>query len=254
MFESKNEMTIFTPPSTEQSLVASIKKEIVTLPSCNDPRKIKKLHAHKKQTMQVMQQLYPHLLQRAFSGKIVYTLQAIAPEVMIDRGGFKVRNDCRPWLSDSGSGDNKGCICFSLLPEVSLIFMSNIPPNQKAYLYVFPLQGHFFLPGGNWRQIISPGAFPLTPWWIAREVVEVRGREVRLGTMVGHMGEAALIPGERFHHFKENILFKPRQYEGEASTHFDIVDTPYTAHFQAEVKAHYTKASPICSPPSLAVT
>ncbi|RDI39072.1 hypothetical protein [Aquicella lusitana] len=189
---------------------------------------------------------YPQLLEHFFHGKIAYTLQYKSPEEVIKNGGLLSRKDL--WVSNTRSGYNDGCICFSLLPEVTAIFSrgsihsSSTKKTSKPYIYAFPLTGNFFIPGSQWREIISPGAFPLTRFWMCRELLDIdHQNKIHLGPIQGHIGKMDIIHGERLEAYLQNKLVKPNEIDfGEDfPLEFDINDTDESAKFQKAVKEHY---------------
>jgi hypothetical protein len=204
--------------------------------------KIQKLNNRMEQMRNEMLKLYPDMLVRNFKDQVVYTLQSRTPEQILEEGGLTNSNSL--WLSNTGSGDNKGSICFSLLPEVTTIF-SNLHLNStKLYLYAFSLTGDFLLPGGRWRQIIAPSAFPIPHWWAARKLLNIdpESRKINLGPLwVSDDKNLDLIKGERFKEYCDNNLIKPEEFDvGEDfPLEFKIEDTLGSKQFQEEVQAHY---------------
>jgi hypothetical protein len=190
-----------------------------------------------------MEQKYPHVLEQVFHGKMVYTLQSMPPEELIKSGGIKSTNEL--WLSNTHSGDNKGSICFSVLPEITTIFSKNYTntARKKLYMYAFPLFGNFLIPGGMWRQIISPGAFPLPSFWLCREFIGVdHQHKVMLGPLHVYNERVNYIPGEKCSNYIENNLIAPieKTLGGDSPLEFEIKDTAYSAAFQMVVKNHYS--------------
>ena len=204
---------------------------------------IEELAKHKIKMMKMMQEKYPEIMPVQFNGEIAFRLCRVSPEEMIKKGGFHAgSNETSDLWFNSYTGDNQGSICFSLLPEVVTVFTPHIPNGKKAYLYAFPLVGDFLATGGRWRQVIAPGAFPITPWWAARELIQIKqDNQIELGPMVGHKGDIKLILDERFKAFYDNTLVKPQEYDlGEDyPLEYEIKDTPATKVFQEKVEAHY---------------
>lgn len=208
-----------------------------------DYNNVNNLAQIKERKLLEMKQKYPHILEQTFNGKMVYTLQSRSPEELIRNGGFKNRNEL--WLSNTRSGNNKGCICFSLLPEVTTIFSKNYTnmPRNKLYLYAFPLFGNFLIPGGRWRQIISPGAFPLPSFWMCREFIGIDYQhKVMLGLLHVYNEKSKYIPGEKCNNYIENNLIAPieKTLGGDSPSEFEINDTAYSAAFQAATKNYYS--------------
>ncbi len=183
-----------------------------------------------------MQEQYPGLLSRRFNGKVVYTAQGIAPDEMVRQGGFIAQGPL--WLSNTGSGDNRGSVCLTFLPEVAAIFARG---SSDAYLYAIPLHGEFLLPGGCWRQVISPGALPVGSGWLARRVecIEQDGR-IHFGPLLGCLDGLTTEQGERFEAFLDNKLILPAELEtgSDYPAEYDIQDTDYTAKVQETLKDH----------------
>lgn len=207
---------------------------------------IKALTVLKNVKMNLMQTKYPHIMEEIFHGKVVYTLQSVPPEKMIQDGGLRAGEDL--WFSNTGSGKNSGSICFSLLPEITTLFFSSLKNGttpHRAYLYAFPLIGSFLLPGSKWREVISPGAFPLPPWWVVRELKEIRHEsQVLLGPLKGVPNcQGPYIRGEHFDKYCHNRLISPPALDyGEdhpLEYNFTAIDTPFSAHFQQKVNKHY---------------
>lgn len=193
------------------------------------------LTQYKSLMTQKMQHLYPEIMLKTFTGKIAYTARMETPQEMIARGGLMTGDNL--WLSNTGSGDNKGAICFSFLPEIASLFVRG----NKATLYAFPLYGDFLCPGGKWRQVIAPGAFPITTAWLAREVIEVKNNKAYLGPIVGHAWNFPASDAERFEHFLSEFLMSPPTIDfGEDSPYeYVITDTAWTQTFHSEVMQHY---------------
>lgn len=209
------------------------------------PDRLRQLKMLGQQQFHQMRDKYPALMQKSFNGKIVYMLRTFAPETVLKHGGFTPK-DPDLWLSNTGSGSNRGSICFSVLPEVTTLFCHEATLRLglgNPYIYAVPLFGDFLLPGGAFRQIISPGAFALPSWWMAREVKEMtHDGQILLGPPQGQWGRLdSLAAGERFDAFLEGRLIKPVSYEmGEDyDPVFEIADTAYSKQFQEAVDQHY---------------
>lgn len=204
-------------------------------------------------SMRAMLEKYPYIMQKQFNGQVVYCLRGESPEELGKAGAlYPFVKDL--WLSNTSSGDNTGSVCFSLLPEVPTIFYPSTiskSRNKEAYLYAFPLHGPFLLPGGPWRQIISPGVFPLPYAWRARKMLGVEPDKqvpgvdrVKLGPL---QGEGVFAQTPSCHRFlaylntKEDLLIKPAELRGSEDhpQEFDISDTELTERFQDEIEAHY---------------
>lgn len=190
-----------------------------------------------------MRASYPRLMTKQFNGKVAYTAQVVKPADMVQQGGFRARGLL--WCSNTGSGDNDGSICFSLLPEVAVLFATI--KKGPVYLYAFPLHGQFMLPGGPWRQVIAPGAFVLPAWWQARQVtgIDYVSNAVKLGPLSGNRQiEKGVVRGERHESFLSDQLTLPECADEveDMVPHYEIQDTDLTREFQEAVKAHYAAA------------
>jgi hypothetical protein len=209
----------------------------------------------KESSLKAMVDKYPKIMQCHFDGLIAYCLRGETPEEL-RRAGALYPWVKELWLSNTGSGDNTGSVCFSLLPEVTTLFTSSASSKggqRQPYLYAFPLHGNFLVPGGRWRQIISPGAFPLPAVWRARQLLGVEsdkiilGRErVKLGPLTG-AGEFKAGSCPRFLAYlneAEHLLIKPQELPGsdDFPQEFDIEDSESTEAFQSKVEAYYQAA------------
>ncbi|NSL19342.1 hypothetical protein HRQ65_13195 [Tatlockia micdadei] len=95
-----------------------------------DASKVKDLIDYKEQKMQVMRTNFPNVMEDSFKpGRIVYRLCDLSPEEMVKNGGFKSASSLH--IATTGSGDNTGSICFSLLPECAAIFNDHFPKDKK---------------------------------------------------------------------------------------------------------------------------
>lgn len=208
--------------------------------------KIQKLNNRMEKAKNEMLKLYPEMLVRHFKDQVVYTLQSRTPEQILEEGGLTNSNSL--WLSNTGSGDNRGSICFSLLPEVTTIFSNLHLNSEKLYLYAFSLTGDFLLPGGRWRQVIAPSAFPLPSWWAVRKLLDIdpESRKINLGPLwVSDDKNLDLIEGERFEDYCKDRLIQPEAIDvGEDfPLEFKIEDTLGSKQFQQEVLNHYGKSN-----------
>jgi hypothetical protein len=214
----------------------------------------------KQEALHAMQQKYPGLLLKKFNQQIAYTLRPESPSELLHTGGLLAASHDL-WLSNTGSGKNTGSVCFSLLPEITTIFLAFAQSKSKSktretYLYAFLLTGEFILPGGPWRQIISPGAFPLPPVWRARQFLGLDFTAqrppsscIRLGSLSGE-GELSADNNPRLASYlntKEHLLIQPRELSLHADfpPEYDIQDTPESAEFQQKVEEHYEQAYPV---------
>jgi hypothetical protein len=216
--------------------------------------KIRQLTAFKEQQERYLQRKYPHMLKCTFHQEIVYSLRTETPKEIIANGGLTTSSSILAdimWSIDSGN--NAGMVCFSLLPEVSAIFRAKkLTASNSSYLYAFPLNGTFWLPGGPWRQVCSPGAFPITPWWRAREVRDVNDNRVELGPLMGQ-GEPHPHTCQRFESYLRNTLQAPillNVADEDYPEIYEIIDTPETALFQKQVMEHYQKKSTFTARPT----
>jgi hypothetical protein len=221
-----------------------------------DLTRIQRLREHKEMMLQAMRGKYPHLMSIIFKGKIAYRLTGVSPEEMLETGGLPAGKDVSSlWVNQSGARGNAGSVCFSLLPDITTLFVGNVTTPKKPYLYAFPMTGEFIATGGVWRQIISPGAFPMPKWWLARELLEIADdNRVVLGPVIGQTGEACVDIGERFYDFYENRLLKPNKVQRSDDTcdpeEYDIYDTSWTKNFQDFVHAHYERQQIQINPPA----
>jgi hypothetical protein len=234
----------------QQRLFSSVSASVEFVTQQASEKSRRELVAHHQQQQLILQQKYPTMLSHVFHHEIAYSLRTESPEEMLTRGGllasgsFKTNLD---WSPDSGN--NNGFICLSLLPGLTTIFMEKklTANNSRAYIYAFPLSGLFWLPGGPWRQVCSPGALPTPLWWRAREVVDIENGKIKLGKTVGQ-GNTHPTPCERFKSYLENSLQKPlllNVADEDYPEIYEIEDTPETAIFQERVKEHYQqKKSP----------
>jgi hypothetical protein len=209
---------------------------------------MKKLMAYKEQQERYLQTKYPLMLSRVFNKEIVYSLRMETPAEMIAGGGLRPSGGAEAALSWSiDSGNNTGFICFSLLPEVAVIFRErkSTTSNRRNYIYAFPMDGLFWLPGGPWRQVCSPGAFPVPSWWRAREVLDVNNNRVQLGPLIGQ-GQPHPHSCERFESYLRNTVRAPlllNKGDEDYPEIYEITDTPETELFQKQVAEHYQKKS-----------
>jgi hypothetical protein len=216
---------------------------------------IKKLMAQKEQQTQVLQRKYPLMLSRVFNREVVYALRTETPTEMIATGGLIPSGGTHTPLSWSiDSGNNTGFVCFSLLPEVSVIFREKklTASNKRSYIYAFPLDGLFWLPGGPWRQVCSPGGFPIPSWWRAREVLDVSDSQVQMGPVIGQ-GEPLPHSCQRFERYLRNTLYAPillNRADEDYPEIYEIIDTPETELFQKQVAEHYQKKSAFTKRPT----
>ena len=187
------------------------------------------------------QQLSPMLSER-FQNKVVYTLQTDSPATLLAKGGLTAGSSSLMWTPENGN--NHGFVCFSLLPEITTIFREKQLTIDKrdCYIYAFPLSGLFWLPGGPWRQVCSPGAFPLPAWWRARKVIDIKNGKVALGEIVGQNDPQENIQCVSFTKFMQNRLRKPlllNVADEDYPEIYDIIDTPASAAFQHKITQHY---------------
>jgi len=206
--------------------------------------KIISLQNIKQSRLATMRVQYPHILVSKMNGNIAYMLRSEPPDQIISQGGFVAHANI--WFSNTGSGDSRGTICFSLLPEVTTIFLTNrvdLKAKKSAYIYACLLDGEFVFPGGKWRQVMSPGAFPLPNFWRVREVVNIKDDQVALGPVFGHGHSKPGIQGERYTDYMSNHLRIPKQIDvGEDFPYeYDIQDTEMTALFQKDVSEYYQR-------------
>ncbi|KTC68096.1 hypothetical protein Lbir_2698 [Legionella birminghamensis] len=222
-----------------------------------DPLKVQELVEQQKKMTDRMEKQYPGVLRGRFTpGRIVYRLCTTSPEEMIHAGGFQTKDNIFV-ARHSETGLNRGSICFSLLPEVAAVFYDQLPSQPKKYIYACVLE-HYFAPGGKWRQVIVPGAFPVPAIWIAREVTGLTvQRELTLGAMVGQIdSQKKLLWGEHFKNFTLSHLTMPQilDYGNEdQSMEFDIIDCPQSREFQQQVERYY-KCEPLSWPVSPSVS
>lgn len=196
---------------------------------------------HQQQTVSLFQK-YPRLMPIHFTPKkLAYRLSYISPQTMIKQGGFKSMPDL--YLSNTGSGDNTGSICFSLLPEITALFYNQLPKHKKKYIYGCLLDAHCFAPGGLWRQIIVPGALPTPKVWVAREVLSITNEKAYLGPMIGQINPYIKFDwGNSFSHFCKPFLNLPGilDYGNEDQPMlFNIIDTSDSVYFQEIVSSFY---------------
>jgi hypothetical protein len=218
------------------------------------PEQIKKLMAQKEQQTHHLQKKYPLMLSRVFNREVVYALRMEPPAELIATGGIIPSNGTNTPLSWSiDSGNNTGFVCFSLLPEVAAIFREKklTASNRRSYIYAFPLDGLFWLPGGPWRQVCSPGAFPIPSWWRAREVLDVNNDHIQMGPLIGQ-GEAEPHSCQRFESYLRNRVTAPillNKGDEDYPEIYEIIDTPETELFQKQVMEHYQKKSAFTARP-----
>lgn len=176
---------IYSPSNSFFSSSMILPSNFRQLHAVSDPLKIEELIKHKERMIQVMRNKFPNVMEGTFKhgGQMAYRLCSLSPEEMVAKGGFKTLS--KLYISNTGSGDNSGSICFSLLPAVTTIFDENIPRATKRYIYACLLEGVFFAPGGKFRQIIIPGALPIPSLWMAKEVLSItQDRQAVLGPMI----------------------------------------------------------------------
>ncbi|MBV9576622.1 MAG: hypothetical protein JO149_08360 [Gammaproteobacteria bacterium] len=200
---------------------------------------VKELSVLQQIKTQEMEVKYHQLLKRRFEKKIVYTLSARAPEEMLKAGGLK-KTCAELWLSME-SGANSGCICFSLLPSITAIFKRSL---KKAYIYAVVLNDEYFVPNSRWREIISPGAFPISSndFFAVRELLAIKANgQLKLGPLMGQRGQERFLHGEQLAQFCSGRLMMPAAINqgDDYPLEFAIKDTPYSAQFQKEVTAYY---------------
>lgn len=193
---------------------------------------------------------YPNaLLSNALEGKVVYMLRPESPEQVLDQGGFHALKKNLWIAADVGNSlsrsNNEGMVCFTLLPEITTIFLLNKSnlDQQEHYIYAIPLEGHNVYLGGQWRQIACPGAMPLPEFWRSRKVLDVINDKVVLGSVIGQ-GEDALVraSGEKYVNYQNNsaiIVPKDISINPDYPAFYDIQDTEMTKRFQEQVEAHY---------------
>jgi len=180
-----------------------------------------------------------------FSGKILYTASRLTPEEIIAAGG--ITENGKPCVINTETGHNDGCVAFSLLPQVTTLFCqqeAERSTHNQVHIYAFPFIGEFICPGKQWYEVISPSAFPLPNWWLARKVEKIDyDGNVRLGPLRGQFGHiGSLQRGEDFHHYLNNTLIQPDKHYGDESITLHDVDsiaTPYAKNFLKEVSNHY---------------
>lgn len=187
----------------------------------------------------------PYLMSKQFDNKIAYRMSGESPEDVISAGGFIEKgNLC---VSNTETGLNSGSVCFSLLPQICTIFYKQALEKSKhntAFIYAMPLNGTFVIPGKEWSEVISPGAFPLPNSWFVRKVenISLEG-QVTLGPIRIHGHEHHHVEaGEHFDLYLKNKLIRPDEsYAGEDMTYFDIekFHTSYTKQHLQEVEEHY---------------
>jgi hypothetical protein len=226
----------------------ALPKNFIELNIYSNPKNIKELVKIQQSKMQEMHLKYNHLLKRNLHGKIVYTLSPQSPEEMIKIGGFK-KTYSSLWLS-SKSGNNSGCVCFSLLPEITALFRDHTKTN---FLYAVVLQedDDLLLPGTRWRELISPGAFriPNESFFAARQLLEIKENgQLNLGPLIGRRGKDKnnlIIQGEKFDQFCSNQLVLPKEINqgDDYPLEFEIIDTPQSADFQKEIEIHYQSSN-----------
>lgn len=210
--------------------------------------KVNELFQHQEKMVELMRRKYAKVMEGTFKpGQFVYRLCGLSPEEMITGGGFKTNANL--YVSNTGSGMNEGANCFTLLPSVATLFSVNVPREVKCFIYACMIQGNFFAPGGQFRQVIIPGALPMPSVWMAREVMAItENRTMVLGPMVGHgakIEEAVL--DDSFTKFSQPYLEMPTIIShGDEHTpmEIDIIDTEASKQFQEEVEAYYTLNPP----------
>lgn len=224
----------------------------------NKTRHLAQLKATATQTMK---QRYPGILSKQFNGDLfAFTLRHESPAEVMEAGGL-YPNIKTLSLSNTGSGENTGAVCFSLLPEVAAIFYpytSQRSNTRQVFLYAFQLTGEFLLPGGQWRQIISPGACPLPQLWRARAMFRIdNNSRIHLGPIQGegllsqdHPANASRHLADFLHQTQNRLILPKNITLGEdAPAIYDIQDSDMSAQFQEEVEKHYeTKPISSCKP------
>lgn len=227
------------------SLPSFLSSDFQELPIQPDVSKVNDLLNYKEQRMQVMRTNFPWVMEDAFSpGRIVYRLCDISPAEMVKNGGFKSLSPLN--LATTGSGDNTGSICFSLLPECAAIFNDHFPKDRKKFMYACLLTGIFFAPGGKWRQVVTPGSLPIPRFWIAREVVDItQNRRMIFGPMIGHAhSRQDIIWGDSFKVFTQPSLKIPNIIDyghEDKEIEFEIIDRPDSKKFQEKVNLYYSQ-------------
>lgn len=209
------------------------------------PNKIAQAKEKNLQAAQLLQLKYPHVLSYYNeTGKIAYAVRGESPEEFIAAGGFHSRSDI--WFANNGNGMNKGNVCFSLLPEVTILFLSHalhVSKQKKAFLYAVALHGNLFLAGGRFCQIISPGAFAVPTFWAAREVLGVNSEDqIQLSHMITSSDKIPEnLDGVRFQEFCDNKLYKPAVISlgDDYDPIYNIEHTAETMKLQERVRIHY---------------
>lgn len=238
--------TIWSGQRFFSTLPEGLRSDFKTFGARPDPLKVLELEEHHKKTADKMREKFPRVMEGSFlPGRIVYRLCTTPPGEMIKNGGFRT-NDELFVAANSETGLNKGSICFSLLPEVAAVFYDQLPSNQKKYLYGCLLKGVYFAPGGKWRQVIVPGAFPLPSVWMAREVMGLtKARSLHLGPLSGHFDcQEKVIWGDKIHDFTKDHLQMPEiiDYGNEdQAMEFFIEDSEDSRKFQEQVDVFYKR-------------
>lgn len=220
-----------------------------TVLSQPNPQNIAQLTKIRNNSQKELLTRQPYLMQEKFQGKIVYTACRMTPEEVIARGG--ITEGGKPTVINTETGHNDGCVSFSLSPQITALFYEyelKRSLQKQVHIYAFPLFGEVICPGKQWFEVISPNAFPLPAWWLARKIEKVHHNgKVVLGPLLGKFGRVpALEKGEDFHHFINNTITLPDlHYTGESMV-FDVdgIATKYARDFKEKVSKHYEEAAP----------
>lgn len=214
-----------------------------------DPVKVQELTEHKNATTRTVLHQYPYLMRYTFSGELAYTVRKHSPSDIIKKGGFKSSSEL--WYSNVSPahpdfGRNSGSICFSFLPEVTGLFLHRIAKNITPYVIAVPLHGEYLLPGSEWREVISPGAFPLPKEWVARPVLKVCDRKMTLGSPMGFFAKNSTSISPKhlsaFKKFLECDEFELPELidQGEDYPLLPIIkDSEWTKELQEKIKKYY---------------
>lgn len=214
-------------------------------------QKIKKMHQIKADSLKTMKERYPHaLISTELHGKVAYMVRNESPDEIIESGGFHAFHK-NIWLGKEigeplSACNNEGSVCLTLLPEISTIFLLNkLSAEKKPYfIYALPLEADVVLLGGQWRQVVVPGAMPLPDFWRAREVLKkINTEKVILGPAIGQ-GDDSLIQqsGERYDHYRHSAEMKMPQDMSLSEDYpavYDVQDTKMTEAFTQRVYSHY---------------
>lgn len=223
---------------------AQLRYSAQTIQTKINPQNISKLTKTQTSAQKELLARQPYLMQEKFHGKIVYTASRMTPEEIIDVGG--ITKNGKPYVLNTETGHNDGCVSFSLLPQITTLFYQyelERSQKQQVHLYAFPLFGEMICPGKQWFEVISPTAFPLPAWWLARKIEKIHSDgKVILGPLCGQFGNVpALEKGEDFHHFINNTIVKPQSSHISENLVFDVdsIATPYALNFIEKVSRHY---------------